>query len=138
MEGGIRRLRDLVDAAPDPTLVVDAHGRIVMINRELETAFGFEQSELLGAPVERLVPARFATAHRTSCEQTFDRPTIRRMGQGLDVFALHKTGTEIPVEVCLAPFWSGDDLHVVASVRQRTRAASRAALDPSGSEVDYL
>lgn len=153
MDGGLRRLRDLVDAAPDPTLVVDPDGRIVMINQELEDAFGFEQSELLGAQVERLVPARFATTHRRSCGRTFDRPTHRRMGYGLDVFALHKTGREIPVEIYLAPFWSGQGLRVVASVRDlsETRRLERGSqraqvalqlratqLERSRAEVDYF
>ncbi len=133
--------------------VVDPDGRIVMINRELEIAFGFEQSELLGAQLERLVPARFATTHRRFCRRTFNRPTHQRMGRGLDVFALHKTGTEIPVEIYLAPFWLGEDLRVVASVRdlsesrrlergrQRTQVALQlraTQLERSRAEFDYF
>lgn len=111
----------LLDAAPDAMLVVDDHGRIVLINRQTEQLFGYVTSELLGQKVEILVPPRFRAKHPGHRGGYFARnPKVRPMGAGLDLLGIRKDGTEFPVEISLSPVQTPDGVMVISAIRDVT------------------
>jgi PAS domain S-box-containing protein len=128
------RFRGLVDAAPDAMVIVDADGRIELVNAQAETMFGYERGELLGRPVEVLVPPRFRGQHRGHREHYVDAARVRPMGAGLELFALRKDGTEFPVEISLSPLESDAGVSISAAVRdvstrKRAEAVQAAAFE---------
>ncbi|MBU7008972.1 PAS domain S-box protein, partial [Phosphitispora fastidiosa] len=76
---------------------------IVLVNSQAERLFGYRRSELLGETLERLIPERFRESHPERRASYFTNPTVRPMGGGIDLFALRKDGSEVAVEVNLAP-----------------------------------
>ena len=82
------RFRGLVDAAPDAMVIVDAEGRIELVNAQAEAMFGYERGELLDRPVETLVPPRFRGHHPAHREAYVAAPKVRPMGAGLELFAM--------------------------------------------------
>jgi PAS domain S-box-containing protein len=111
------RLRAVLDAAPDGIVVVDESGRIAHANPQLERAFGYEPDELLGQPVERLIPLRLRDGHRRHRAEYAAAPATRLMGQGLELVAVRKDGSEVPVEISLSSADTADGRLVVAIVR---------------------
>jgi PAS domain S-box-containing protein len=111
----------LLDAAPDAMLVVDGHGRIVLVNRQTEQLFGYSVSELLGQKVEVLVPAQFRAKHSGHRAGYLAKsPHVRPMGVGLDLYGSRKNGTEFPVEISLSPIHTPDGSMVVSAIRDVT------------------
>jgi PAS domain S-box-containing protein len=112
-----QRFRKLLEAAPDGILEVDKAGRIVIANVEAGRLFRCEREELIGQPIENLVPARFRPTHgqlRAGYERS---PLTRPMGTGLSLFALRKDGTEFAVDINLSPVVEEDGNHVMCIVR---------------------
>ncbi len=110
----------IVDAAPDGILVADDTGKILLVNAQIETLFGYERTELLGQPIETLVPDRFQTVHRAHRTRYRAGPQIRSMGAGVLLFGRRRDGTEFPVEISLSPLESDAGLRIVAVVRDVT------------------
>jgi PAS domain S-box-containing protein len=122
-----RRLREgkdaferLFEASLDALLVVDRAGRIVGANERVQNIFGYTRDEIIGAPVERLVPANLRDQHRVHRDSYTLAPRARPMGRGLDLNACRKDGSMFPVEVSLSPLQSRGELQVLASVRDIT------------------
>ena len=113
--------RALVDAAPDGIVVANQEGRIVLVNVQTEKLFGYKRAELLGQPVEVLVPKRFWTHHRKHRGKFMEHTQIRPMGAGLDLFGLRKNGTEFPVEISLSPQVTEDGVLVSSTIRDITQ-----------------
>jgi len=109
-------LRAAVESAPSGLLMTDAEGRLVLVNREIERMFGYSREELLGQPVERLVPHRFHSAHPGYRAGFRHDPRVRSMGAGRDLFGLRKDGSEVPVEIGLTPLATEDGLFILAAV----------------------
>ena len=87
-------LQELIDAAPDAMVAIDRRGQIVWANRHVVRMFGWEQDQLVGESVERLIPARFARGHPALRARYLTAPTTRPMGAGLDLWARRHDGTE--------------------------------------------
>ena len=127
---GDDRLWDMLESAPDAMLMTDADGLLTVVNRQAETLFGYDRSELLGRPVELLLPERYRDAHVAHRERYGAKPGNRPMGVGLDLWALRADGSEFPVEISLSPARRpGDRGHVIAAVRDiTTRSETEARL----------
>lgn len=110
----------LLDAAPDAMLVVDRSGTIVFANQQVTALFGYDRGEVLGLKVEALIPDRFRERHPVHRRHYAETGRRRPMGSGLDLFARHKDGSEIPVEVSLSPITAGADSLVAAAIRDVT------------------
>jgi PAS domain S-box-containing protein len=109
-------LHALLDAAPDAVIAVDAAGRIVYANARVAATFGIGDEQLLGEPVERLLPERLAAVHVGHRDGYLARPMARPMGIGLDLAGRHQDGHEFPVEISLAPLDTADGRLVFATV----------------------
>lgn len=130
------RLRAAVDSAPSGLLMLDPNGRIVLVNRECERLFGYCREELLGQPVEMLVPERFRAGHSAHRAGFLATPRARAMGEGRDLFGLRKDGSEVPVEIGLTPVATEEGLFVLSSVvdisaRKRAEEHFRVAVESS-------
>src|SRR5664279_5540491 len=96
------RFAALLESAPDAIVLVNENGLITLVNRRTEELFGYERSELLGAPVERLVPERLHARHLAHRGAYESDPQTREMGAGLELYGRHRSGSEFPVEVSLS------------------------------------
>ena len=106
------------DASPDAMLVVDADGVIRDLNRQAVEMFGWSRGELEGSDVERLIPDASRSRHRRHRRRYGESPKPRPMGEGLELEALRKDGTTIPVEISLSPSRLGPGQeHVICAVR---------------------
>jgi diguanylate cyclase (GGDEF)-like protein/PAS domain S-box-containing protein len=94
----------VVEAAPAGLLIAGGDGRITMVNRQIESSFGYRRDELIGARVEILLPERFRGDHGLKIKEFFASPSVRAIGAGRDLCALRKDGSEFPVEIALNPF----------------------------------
>ncbi len=95
--------RSVFQSSPIAKLIVNNEGRIIQGNHEAEKIFGYSANELMGKPIEMLMPKQLRSIHKEHQKQFYKRPELRMMGKGLDLFALHKDGREFPVEIALKP-----------------------------------
>jgi len=130
----------LLDAAPDPTFIVDAQGTVVYASSQVENAFGFATEELIDQPIEMLLPERYRLGHVSQRDGFFASPKPRQMGAGLDLYVLHKDGHEIAVEISLSPVQTEQGLLVAAAVRDVSdqKAIERQLLDASRAKSRFL
>jgi PAS domain S-box-containing protein len=123
------RFRRVVDAAPNPMLVVAADGTVQLVNAATERSFGYEREELIGQPVELLLPERFREGHRKLRENYFLVPTARAMDPDRELCARRSDGSEFLVEIGLSPITVDGQTVVLASVYDVTlRKEAEAAL----------
>lgn len=131
--------RPAIESAPVGVVMVDAGGKIVLVNRETERMFGYAREELLGQPIECLLPKRFRERHVGLRGNFLTNPSARSLGAGRDLFAQHKDGTEFPVEIGLNPVVSDTGLHVLAFVADiRVRKQAEQALHESEQRYRVL
>jgi PAS domain S-box-containing protein len=131
-----RLFRAVVDSAPNGVVMVDVAGTIVLANQETERLFGYTREQLIGQPVDMLVPARLRGNHAGFRHAFCASPQRRLMGAGRDLFGLRQDGTEIPVEIGLNPVQAEGGLFVLASVvdisaRVQAEARFRVAVEAS-------
>ena len=97
-------LRGLLAAAPDALLAVDPGGPVVFVNDQAERLFGWSRDDLVGQPVELLVPERFSDGHPALRAGYIGQPSTRPMGADLELWARRKDGSEFPAEISLSTF----------------------------------
>jgi PAS domain S-box-containing protein len=110
----------LFDASADALLVVDRDRRIVGANQRVRGLFGYTRDELLGSRLENLVPIDLSELHQGNRVDAFSLPRIRPMGEGTELFARRKDGSEFPVEVAVSSLRSGEEVQVLVAVRDIT------------------
>lgn len=115
-----QQFRELLEAAPDAIMQVDEAGRVILLNRVAETMFGYSREELLGQPIEVLIPPELRAAHVGHRERYRSHPATRPMGSGLTLEGVRKNGTRFPVEISLSPAGSEVGFHVTAIIRDIT------------------
>jgi PAS domain S-box-containing protein len=115
---------------------VDAEGKIVLVNREVERLFGYSREELLGKPVDILLPAQVRAGHLEHRTGFMANPRARSMGAGRDLYGLRKDGSEVPLEIGLTPLITEEGVFVLSSIvdltaRKRAEARFRLAVESS-------
>jgi len=101
-------------------IIANAAGSILGVNSQAESLFGYSRTELLGSPVEMLLPAHFRPEHVARRTEYVGAPRVRPMGAGMELVALRKDGTEFPVEISLSPLKTAEEVLVCASIRDVT------------------
>ena len=116
------RFRGLLEAAPDAMVIANRDGCVLLVNAQTEHLFGYSRNEMVGQPVEMLVPQRFRDqypAHRKS---------LRGLSPAVELYGLRKDGTEFPVEISLSPLETDEGVVVSSAIRdisQRKRAEEK-------------
>ncbi|MFH7334619.1 PAS domain S-box protein [Streptomyces sp. KHY 26] len=127
----------MLEAAPDAMVIVDDTGVIRLVNAQTEAVFGYRREELLGRPVELLVPHRFRDHHTRHRDGYAANRQVRPMGAGLELHGLRKDGSEFPVEISLSPMETADGLLVSAAVRDVSdRKAAEARINELAAIVE--
>ncbi|MFZ2853882.1 MAG: PAS domain S-box protein [Rhodocyclaceae bacterium] len=114
------RFRNLLESAPDPMVIVNQHGEIVLINTQTERLLGYRREELLGQSVDILVPDKVRSRHAGHRGNFFTNPQARPMGAGLELRARRKDGSEFPIEISLSPLRTEEGILVSSTIRDIT------------------
>src|SRR5579872_2389614 len=137
-------IRTIFESSPDAMATSAPDGVIRRVNTEMERLFGYSRDELLGKPVEMLVPERLRSEHPAHREQYFHDPRRRPMNAGLGLSGRREDGSEFPAEILLSPLETGGQrlvLTVIRDITQRKAAeedtARRARYDAMASEIGY-
>jgi PAS domain S-box-containing protein len=118
------KFRLAVELCPSGMVMIDRIGKIVMVNTEVERLFGYRRDELMGRPVDMLVPERLRGHHMRHRHAFMREPEARRMGSGRELFGLRKDGTEFPVEIGLSSIHAREEqlvLSVIVDISERKR-----------------
>ncbi len=107
---------DVIDAAPHPMIMVAADGLIALANTQTGKLFGYDRGELLGQPVEMLMPQRFRAGHINYRNAFHLSPGARAMGAGRELIGLHRNGAEIPLQISLDPIVTPDGQFMMLSI----------------------
>lgn len=125
------RFRLVVESAPNAMVLVNAEGKISLVNSQTEKVFGYTREELIDQPVELLLPDRFKGNHPNFRDSFFHTPKARAMGAGRDLFARRKDLTEFQVEIGLNPIETREGMMVLAAIidiTERKKAEERFRL----------
>jgi PAS domain S-box-containing protein len=125
-----RIFQQAIEAAANAIVVVSQKGKIVLVNSRTEKIFGYRRKELLGQPVEILVPQPLRDHHVRFREDFHSHPKARAMGAGRDVYGRRKDGTQFPVEIGLKPIEADEGTWIISSIvdiseRKQTEEALR-------------
>jgi len=138
--------RMAVEASPGAMIMADQSGKIVLVNAETERMFGYERGELIGRPVEILVPKPLRDMHVQHRNTYSVQPSRRIMGAGRDLFGVRKDGSEVAIEIGLNPIKTMNGLVVLAAIvditerkHHETAMAERTAeLQRSNAELEQF
>ncbi|MBO3740127.1 PAS domain S-box protein [Actinoplanes flavus] len=129
-----RQFRQLVLSAPDAMVIFGADGLIRLVNHQTESLFGYRGNDLIGRPVEILVPPDLHAEHADDLREYLGAPSVRQVDLGRELCGRRQDGTEFPVEISLAPLETEDGTLVSAAIRdvserRRTEQALATARD---------
>jgi PAS domain S-box-containing protein len=113
--------RLILESMPDAIVITDQDGRIVHANTQIESLFGYSPNEVLGQPVEILLPERSRRQHMKNRDVYASQRNRRIMGLGLDLFGRRKDKSEFPVDVMLSPINNNTSWDVMVSIRDNTK-----------------
>ena len=130
-------VRSVLDSAPDAMIIIDSGGNIIFANLQVSALFGHDPDDLIGKPIEVLLPERFRGRHVGHRRDYTGNVRVRPMGAGLDLFGIRRDGSEFPVEISLSPITQGDEIMVAAAIRNVTeRKAAERALTEARHEAE--
>jgi len=109
-------LRLLVEATPSAIVMIDDRGNIALTNARAQQLFGYPSAELLGRPVDALVPTRFRSAKPATCAECFSTPNEHAAGRRSELFGLRKDGVEVAIEIGLSPITTPEGAFTFASI----------------------
>src|SRR5674476_1243455 len=121
MPSQMTNFEGLLETAHDALVRVDQDGMIRFVNRQTESLFGYDRDDMVGHPVETLVPESDRAVHRVHRQCYVQDPRARAMGTSLKLRGRRRDGTQSPVDIALSPIDTGDGLFVIAAVRDKTR-----------------
>jgi PAS domain S-box-containing protein len=131
-------VRSVLDSLPDAMIIIDSSGKIMFANPQVEALFGHSEADLLGGPIELLMPERFRERHVGHRNGYTHNVRARPMGMGLELFAVRKDGSEFPVEISLSPIELQDQLLVAAAIRDATaRKQVERALQEARRDAEH-
>lgn len=131
------RFRGLLESTPDAIVMVNTSGHIVLVNSNAEQLFDYNRAELIGTPIEILLPDRFRHKHLNYRTEYFNEPKTRPMGAGRDLAARRKNGTEFPAEISLSPLETEDGILVMAAIRDITERKLLEEIRRKAEEEQY-
>ena len=120
----------MVEAAPNAMVMINPQGTIALVNAQAEAIFGYPRGEMVGQPIEMLVPERSRPQHLIHRCSYFSNPQRQEMGFGRELVGRRKDGSEVPVEIGLNPIQAAEGMFVLASIidiTQRRQAEREAA-----------
>jgi PAS domain S-box-containing protein len=124
-----QKFLSLLEAVPDALVIITPDGAISLVNTQTERLFGYQREELLGQPVEILLPERYRGKHIMHRTDYFSSPHTRPMGAGLDLYGRRRNGLEFPVEISLSPMVTSEGTFAISTIRDITeRKKSEAQL----------
>ncbi len=112
--------RNLLESAPDAMIIVDEQGQMALVNAQAQSMFAYRREEMLGQPIELLLPEAFRGQHVALRSSYTDEPVLRPMGQGLDLVGTRKDGSEFPVEISLSPVETDSGKFISSVIRDVT------------------
>jgi PAS domain S-box-containing protein len=139
----LNTFKTILDATPDPLVIVNVSGNILFANKQAEKLFEYSQSEFQEMFLEQLMPERYREIHKKHTAEYFKRPRFRPMGGELELYGLTKGGREFPVEISLSPLDSEVGLLAMASIRDVTKKKNLVTLwkierDYNRDQFDFL
>jgi len=138
------RFARVVEASPSALVLAGAAGRIELVNRQAERMFGYERADLLGQPLELLMPLRFRSRHLDVRRRFHTDAESRLMGEGLALFGRRKNGTEFPLEIGLNPIEIDGEVMILAGIidvtarhdAEREKEQQRRELERSNADLE--
>lgn len=133
--------KSILENASEGILIVNSKGKIEITNRRIESLFGYSWKELIGKSVEILMPESLRGIHEEHRTYFIANPRTRPMGQGMDLIARRKDGSEFPVEISLSYIKTGDELLTITfvsdiSIRKETEENLRRERERSQKYLD--
>ena len=110
----------LIDGAPDAIIAIEKDFNILLINSHTEKLFGYTRLELIGRPYDILLPERFRMKHAGFCKSYYENPSTRIMALHMASVALHRDGSEFPVEINMSPVETDEGIIIVIDIRDIT------------------
>jgi PAS domain S-box-containing protein len=133
-----QKFRGLLEQYQDAIIIVDKHGVIEFVNNQFKSKFGYEPREVIGKPLEELMPERFRMKHVGHRMKYMAHPASRPMGLGLDLYARRKDGSEFPVDISLVPFEADKGMVFTAFIRDLSDRKRYEAQQKFLAEISVL